>query len=877
MTNEAPSPPRPRPAEAWPTFEKPPAGPWAGARLRHFRNRAGRSAGKLKGLPRRPILADDTFDVFLSHNSKDKPVVRQIAEALKGRELRVWLDEWELVPGRRWIPELEKAIQTTKTAAVMVGESGFGRWEQPEYEAALSEFVNRGLPVIPVLLPGAPEKPTLPLFLTGFTWVDLRGGPTEEGLDRLEWGITGRKPNREKENRGSSAPRLHNLPFLPLGDLLKGRDKELQHLIANLQSSAQATAITQAIHGLGGIGKTRLAAEYALRSGDRYDTALFVVADSPEALRSGLASLARPGLLNLPEYEAGAEAKTVEAVLVWLRDHSRWLLILDNIDTEEAAKAIREILSQLGNGHVLLTSRRREWPPAVRKQPLGELTRDEAARFLLQRAEGERTPAADDVEQAGRLAEILGGLPLALEQAGAYIVHHQTTFAGYMEDWEQECEKVLEWHDEAVMDYPVSVAATWQKTFQRLSPQAAALLRLTAFLAPEPIPEAMFEEGETIVDKATEAFREETGQAAIERTVRDALAELATYSMVTRSAGTLTVHRVVQEVLRTRIPENSRRNWIELSLRLVNDYSPPEPSDVRTWPVWDVLRPHAMRVAEEADRAGILDPISVLMGQLGILLFQKGLYYQAEPLMRRTVEILKPENPDFATALNNLAQLLQYTNRLTEAEQLMRLALVVDEGSFGPDDPKVAIGLSNLASMLWSMNRLAEAEPLMRRALGIFETSLGPDHPNVATNLNNLAQLLNVTNRKGEAELLMRRALTIGEASLGPNHPNVAIRLNNLAQLLNDTNRLTEAEPLMRRALAIGEAAFGPDHPSVAIRLNNLALFLQDTNRLAEAEPLMRRALVIFETSLGPNHPSTQWARKSLEALIAKMGPDEPA
>ncbi len=330
-------------------------------------------ADKLKGLPRRPTLADETHDVFLSHNSKDKPVVRQIAKALTDRGLRVWLDEWELIPGRRWIPALEKAIQTSKTAAVMVGENGFGPWEQPEYEAALSEFVDRGYPVIPVLLPGAPEKPKLPLFLKGFTWVNLRGGLTGEGLDNLEWGITGEKPTRERNPQGSSIPGLHNLPFPPLGDLLKGRDEELQRLITNLQGPAQATAITQtqAIHGLGGIGKTRLAVEYAWRSGDRYDTALFVVADSPEALRSGLASLARPSLLNLPEYEAGAEVKAVEAVLVWLRDHSRWLLILDNIDTEEAAKAVRENLSRLGNGHVLLTSRRREWPPTVQKQPLG--------------------------------------------------------------------------------------------------------------------------------------------------------------------------------------------------------------------------------------------------------------------------------------------------------------------------------------------------------------------------------------------------------------------------------------------------------------------------------------------------------------------------
>ena len=734
--------------------------------------------------------------------------------------------------------------------------------------ACLSQLVQRKLPVIPVLLPGCPNPPKLPLFLGEVTWVDLRGGLIEEGLDRLEWGITGRKPNRDRTHRESSAPRLHNLPFLPLGDLLKGRDEELQRLITNLQSSAQATAITQAIHGLGGIGKTRLAVEYAWRSGDRYDTALFVVADSPEALRSGLAGLARPGLLNLPEYEAGAEAKTVEAVLSWLRDRSRWLLILDNVDTKEAAKAIREILPQIGNGHVLLTSRLREWPPAVRKQSLGELTRDEAARFLLQRTEGERTPAKDDAEQAGRLAEILGGLPLALEQTAAYIVHHQITFSGYLEDWARESEKVLEWHDSAVMDYPASVAATWQTTFQRLSPKAAVLLRLTAFLAPEPIPEAMFEEGEEIVEEATKAFCDEMGQAATERIVRDAFAELATYSMVTRSAGNFTVHRVVQEVLRTRIPEESRQGWIEFSLRLVNDYSPFDADDVRTWPAWDVLRPHAVKVVEEAERLRVLEPTGRLMGQLAVLFLEKGLYSQAEQLMRRTVEVLGPEHPDFTVALNNLAQLLKATNRIPEAELLMRQALAIKEASLGPNHPNVAMALNNLASLLQDTNHLLEAELLMRRALAIKEASFGPDHPSIAISLSNLASLLQDTNRLSEAEPLIRRALAIDEASFGKDHPNVAIRLNNLAMLLQDTNRLSEAEPLIRRALAIDEASFGKDHPNVAKDLNNLASLLQVTSRLSEAESLIRRALAIDEASFGSDHPNVAIRLNNLAQLL---------
>src|SRR5206468_1299285 len=99
--------------------------------------------------------------VFLSHNSKDKLVVRQLAESLKARGVRVWLDEWELVPGRSWQDALEDIIQTSKSAAVLVGPEGLGPWELPEMRACLNEFVKRRLRVIPVLLPGAASQPQL--------------------------------------------------------------------------------------------------------------------------------------------------------------------------------------------------------------------------------------------------------------------------------------------------------------------------------------------------------------------------------------------------------------------------------------------------------------------------------------------------------------------------------------------------------------------------------------------------------------------------------------------------------------------------------------------------------------------------------------------
>ena len=219
-----------------------------------------------------------------------------------------------------------------------------------------------------------------------------------------------------------------------------------------------------------------------------------------------------------------------------------------------------------------------------------------------------------------------------------------------------------------------------------------------------------------------------------------------------------------------------------------------------------------------------------------------------------------------AIRLNNLAQLLQDTNRLAEAEPLMRRALAIDETSFGPDHPNVAIGLNNLAQLLQDTNRLAEAEPLIaarsrstRRATArIIPMWRRPQQSRAAASGHEPP-------RRGRAA--DRRALAIDETSFGPDHPNVAIGLNNLAQLLQATNRLAEAEPLYApRARDRRDRATARIIPKWRSDLNNLALLLQATNRLAEAEPLMRRALAIFETSLGPDHPNTVTARNNLAA-----------
>jgi tetratricopeptide (TPR) repeat protein len=655
-----------------------------------------------------------------------------------------------------------------------------------------------------------------------------------------------------------------NLPFASLGELFKGRDAALEELRAALTGAKGVGVAGRALHGLGGIGKTRLAIEYAWAREADYSALLFVRADDAATLNAGLAGLAGAEVLELPEKEAREDEGKIAAVLHWLEANPTWLLILDNVDDEKAVAAVAILMPRLKGGHVVVTGRAANFPPTLRPFELDALDEGAATQFLLERTAEKRETARDDAAQAGALARELGGLALGLEQAGAQIATDRIGFARYLKLWNENRDKVLARSDATLTGSEKTLATAWATSVARLSPESRRLLDRLAMLAPDPTPNALLEVPVPGESEASDAYQARAG--------------LYAYSLATQTkaedgpAGGLFVHRLMQDFARRAMTEERRAAALREALGWVNAAFVGAPDDVRTWPVLDPLAPHALAVARRADDAGIAEPTGRLFNQLGLLSQTKARYAEAEPLMRRALAVAEarygPEYPNVAIRLNNLALLLQDTNRLAEAEPLFRRALKIFEASYGPDHPHVATDLNNLAHLLRAANRLAEAEPLFRRALKIDEASHGPDHPEVAIDLNNLAGLLRATSRLAEAEPLYRRALKIDQASYGPDHPNVGRDLNNLAELLRETNRYAEAEPLLRRALKIDESGLGPDHPSGAIRLNNLASLLRATNRLAEAEPLFRRALKIDEASLGPDHPNVAIRLNNLASLL---------
>lgn len=842
-------------------------------------------------------------DFFISYTRPDERWAEWIAGVLEDAGHRVFIQAWDIRPGMNFVAAMQQgAIDAERTLCLLSPAYLQSKYCTAEWTAA---FVQDASGERARVLPVRVVDFNPPGLFGPLVYIDLVGKDEDAARKALLEGIERGRAKRQgtfpgstgkavPKSGGSSAPFPGALPPIwtvpvPPNPHFQGRREELEALRRALVRTDDPGAPLQplVVHGLGGVGKTQLVVQYAWQHQAQYDAVLWVEGDTPASLNANLAALS--GILGLPESVATEEEVRRRAVLNWLRQNGRWLLVLDNVDTREAAEAALPLIQTLGMaGHVLITSRRSEWSLHVETRELDVLPEPDAVSFLLDRTRGiHRGGAAERTEDAIRVARELGYLPLALEQATAYVRRHKLLFSGYLEKLAKARAEVLA-HETtggtALGKGRMSVASTWRITETHLGDAARTLLRLIAFLAPEEVPRGLFSAAHpsflNALEKMNAGAITRPSDIDAETLIANGLAELSEYSLIQLSPSQLSCHRLLISVQREFLEPQTRRAWLELALRLVAAAAPRTPSDVRTWSVWRPLRPHVAALIEHAEREDLFELTTYLMSQLATFLHGNALWTEAEPLMRGALAIGEKSHGNdhsaVAVLLNNLAQLLKATNRLDEAEPLMRRALAITETSRGNDHPTVATGLNNLALLLQDTNRLDEAEALMRRALAINEKGYGSNHPTVATHLNNLALVLKATSRFDEAEPLLRRALAIDETSYGNDHPEVATDLNNLAQLLQVTNRFDEAEPLMRRALAIDGASYGNDHPKVAIRLNNLAQLLLDTDRLAEAEPLMRRALNLLEASYASDHPHVVLARRNLETLVAQFQSGTP-
>lgn len=651
-------------------------------------------------------------------------------------------------------------------------------------------------------------------------------------------------------------PDRRNPFFTGRKDLLK----QLHDRLAACRTAALTQ--TQAISGLGGIGKSQVALEYAYRYQREYRAVLWVNASSEETLLADFVKLANK--VGLPQQENKGPQEITKAMKIWLSRQKDWLLILDNVDDFDL---IGDYLPEeaKSNCHIILTTRAQATGSIAHTLEVDTMNNEEGVLLVLRRAKIV-SPGADLDQVTHKLrldAETIvtemDGLPLALDQAGAYIEETGCTFLGYLDLYRRRRRKeLLGRRGHVPPGHPDPVTTTWDISFRlvgQANPAAANLLRLCAFLDPSAIPKSIIMQAASSLGFVSEPDIVDT--FALNKVIE----ELRKFSLIRRNAeaGLLSLHRLVQAVLRDGMEIKLQKQWAKRAIKAVCAVFPDE-----RWQSVHHLLPQALACIMHIEQYDFAFPEAIrLLDQTATYLRDYAHYQQAEAIFQRAVDISeKMHGPDYlniTSILSKLASLYRKQGRYEKVLPLYQRCLDIFEKAYGPDhlNANTAIILSNLASYYRDQGQLEQAEHLFLRALDIKKQTLPPDHPEIAITLENLARLYLAQSREDQAKPLFQHALAIYEQELGPDHPYTATMLDFLAGLYHKQDNDEQAEAFFKRALAIREQVLGSDHPRTAITIYNLAQLYYDQGKYEQAEPLFQQALVINQQALGPSHPNT--------------------
>jgi hypothetical protein len=630
---------------------------------------------------------------------------------------------------------------------------------------------------------------------------------------------------------------------------LAGREELLAALAARLAWDDAAGPPVVALCGLGGAGKTSVALEYAHRRLGGVGVAWQLPAEDPAVLAAGFGELAA----QLGAAEGGDPVAAVHGVLAASR--VAWLLVFDN--APDRASVVR-FVPPAGPGRVLVTSRNQIWPPGQALE-VPVLDSQVAAEFLVG-----RTGDADR-RAALELAGVLGGLPLALEQAAAYVQASGGSLAGYASLFRKRRADLLGRGEPT--GYPGTVATTWRLAFEDMrqaAPDAVGLLRLLAFCAPEAVPLRLLLQpgpglaallGDEVATVLAPLLEDELSAG-------DAIAALRRYSLVTPAAGgSVSVHRLVRAVTADQMPAELAKQWRLAAAALIEAAIPSDPALPKTWPVCAALLPHAQAA---------LDLTSDGMRRIALYLGRSGSYPAARDLFQAIVDALGEDNAYGAEHLNTLAaraELAYWTGRAGDpaaARDQYAALLPVEMRVLGAEHPETLTARSKLARWTMTAGDPAAARDQYAALLPVDMRVLGAEHPETLTARHNFALSTGEAGDPAAARDQFAELLSVRERVLGPEHRETLASRNNLAYWTGMARDPVAARDQYVGLVPVCERVLGPEHPDSLLAGGHLADWTGIAGDAAAARDLFARLVPVFERVLGPEHPDTVAVRRKL-------------